>query len=185
MSVGDVNLRARRPSVAGANTQVLFNQSGVEGASPNLTFDGVNLTVSGTNVVSSINVALGVAANAWMTANSITPALRVLAANGALANTDTIIYQNSATLFALFVPDQTAVPFTRNTTRIEIIVGKAAANIVLAPNTNVTLLTVNSQSGFISNTVAATGNVNLTANSISTVYLVEPFSNVWMCRTTV
>lgn len=51
----------RRPSAAGSNTQVLFNQGGVEGASPNLTFDGKNLVFASTNTTTYANGTIVVA----------------------------------------------------------------------------------------------------------------------------
>lgn len=53
--VGDLNTRVRRPSVAGANTQILLNYGGVEGASANLTFNVASNTLSTLNLnVSSV-----------------------------------------------------------------------------------------------------------------------------------
>lgn len=41
----------RRPSAAGSNTLVLLNQGGVEGASPNLAFDGGNLILANATTI--------------------------------------------------------------------------------------------------------------------------------------
>jgi len=41
-SHGELNQRARRPSTPGQNTQILFNNNGVDGANANLTFDRAN-----------------------------------------------------------------------------------------------------------------------------------------------
>lgn len=39
MSVGEMNMRVRRASTPGANTQILFNNNGVDGANVNLTYN--------------------------------------------------------------------------------------------------------------------------------------------------
>jgi hypothetical protein len=46
-SVGDLNIRVRRPSTPGANGQILFNNNGVEGANINFTY---NVSTSTANV---------------------------------------------------------------------------------------------------------------------------------------
>src|SRR5579872_614450 len=48
------SLRIRRPSTPGGNQQILFNQSGIEGGSPNLIFDYGNSNVS---IISNVNVS--------------------------------------------------------------------------------------------------------------------------------
>jgi len=56
-SAGDLNAGVKRPSAPGANTQLLYNQGGIEGANSNLTFDYANnsLNVTG-NIVSTNNI---------------------------------------------------------------------------------------------------------------------------------
>jgi hypothetical protein len=46
MSVGDINTRARRPSTPGSNTQIIFNNGGVDGAQANATYNIASNTLS-------------------------------------------------------------------------------------------------------------------------------------------
>lgn len=58
MSAGEMFIAGRRPSIPGANTQILYNSQGVEGANVNLTF---NVATSTLNVGGNLNVNVGYA----------------------------------------------------------------------------------------------------------------------------
>lgn len=53
MSVGELNSRQRRPSTPGANQQILFNNSGVEGANANALYN-----VAAQNVAYEANIQM-------------------------------------------------------------------------------------------------------------------------------
>lgn len=145
MSVGDLNTRVRRPSVAGANTQVLFNKGGVEGASPNLTFDGTNLVISTVNVITALN------------SDSIY-------LNGVIAqpNTSNLNFNNSTSINAFVTANGTSntnLSFNINTT-MNLVSLNVSGNIANTGNLAVSQNTVTGNLTIVQNTV--TGNVSVT-----------------------
>jgi hypothetical protein len=74
---GDLNTHVRRPGIPGSNGQLLLNNSGVEGASPNLTF---NMGTSTLTVAGKAKVYSTIVANSSALSNNVTQVYTGLAA---------------------------------------------------------------------------------------------------------
>lgn len=68
-SFGDINTRVGPARTPGSNTQLIINTGGVQGASPNLTFDGVNLTT--VNLIIATNATTRFIQTYNVTSNSL------------------------------------------------------------------------------------------------------------------
>lgn len=99
---GEIGLKSRRPSTPGANTQILYNQGGVDGASQNLFFDFVNNSL---NVIGNARVTQNLATANITATQNITAASITLTTNIAAGNI--FVTQNIAT-GNLSVPQNTA-----------------------------------------------------------------------------
>lgn len=104
------------------------------------------------------------------------PQFRVVNSNSAFQLSDAFgtVYKNTATINVAFIPTIANVPFTPGQF-IRIIVGSGSGNLVIVPNTNVTIHVANA---------SVTGNQNLIANTVATLMLLEPIGNVWMLSRT-
>jgi len=159
MSVGDMNWRVRRPSTPGANQQIIFNKGGVDGASPNLTFD-YNANVLN---VTSLNVAANIAnvGNLLVTQNIATGNL-VIAQNVVAGNINVANINVSAN-----VSNAGNILVTQNIYTGNIIVTQNTATGNLSVTQNISAGNINVANINVSANISNAGNILVSQNVVT------------------
>jgi len=143
-AAGDIGVAGvRRPSVAGANTQLLLNLGGVEGASPNLTFNVASNTLNTFAINAASNIAAGNLSAANANVSGIANLSGLISPNTTTYANGTIVvasanhnFNNTATVNVALTANGSQVNIALTTNAAAILSGVASGN---TSNINVVL----------------------------------------------